>query len=266
MRVCPYCNTEQPDESFKYGARRCHSCEAERERDYRRTKRGLIKSIYKRQRHASSKRGHPQPSYTFDELYEWLSQDFIFNLLYDNWCNTVYEKDMIPSIDRMDDSKPYTFENIQVMTWAENDFKGRMSCRKSVVQLTLDGELVASYKTIKEASENTGVAKGNIVKTCKKEIGQSGGFQWLYESGYDAMKVYIYKVPGRPVMQLSKEGEYVALYETIKEASEKTNTNADNITKACKGQRKTAGGFKWMYKEDYEKLKATKSKPKGAFK
>ena len=31
-------------------------------------------------------------------------------------------------------------------------------------------------------------------------------------------------------------------------------SDSSNIHKCCKGKQKTVGGFKWMYKEDYDKL------------
>jgi group I intron endonuclease len=42
------------------------------------------------------------------------------------------------------------------------------------------------------------------------------------------------------------------IFETIKEASLKYNLDSSSITKCCKGKIKSCGGYKWMYKEDYD--------------
>lgn len=44
------------------------------------------------------------------------------------------------------------------------------------------------------------------------------------------------------------------VYSTILDASNKTNIEKTNISACCRNKRKTAGGFKWMYYDDYIKL------------
>ena len=50
-----------------------------------------------------------------------------------------------------------------------------------------------------------------------------------------------------PVLQYSKDGEFIKEYESIKEAIEKTGVL--HISCVCRGERKTAGGYIWKYKE-----------------
>lgn len=57
-----------------------------------------------------------------------------------------------------------------------------------------------------------------------------------------------------PVIQLTIDEIYVARFNSGKEASKQTNINANSISKCCKEKVKTAGGFKWMYEVDYNKL------------
>lgn len=64
----------------------------------------------------------------------------------------------------------------------------------------------------------------------------------------------------REVIKLDDNLNYIETYITVTEASIKNNTQRSHIASVCKGKRKHAGGFKWMYKEDYEKyIKDTKS-------
>ena len=60
---------------------------------------------------------------------------------------------------------------------------------------------------------------------------------------------------GRNVVQLTIDGNCIAQYNTASEASRVTDVCLQNIVSCCRnGRNKTAGGFKWMYKEDYDKL------------
>ena len=55
--------------------------------------------------------------------------------------------------------------------------------------------------------------------------------------------------PQTPVLQYSKSGEFIAEYPSIKEAEKQTGCNQASICNCCKGNRKSAGGFIWKYKE-----------------
>lgn len=52
----------------------------------------------------------------------------------------------------------------------------------------------------------------------------------------------------KPVFQYTKEGFFIREYPSMREAQRQTGIHA--IDKACLGQRKTAGGYTWKYKED----------------
>ncbi len=51
-----------------------------------------------------------------------------------------------------------------------------------------------------------------------------------------------------PVLQLTREGEFVREWGSAKEAAEALSIQPGHISKVCKKQRKTAGGFVWQYK------------------
>lgn len=51
------------------------------------------------------------------------------------------------------------------------------------------------------------------------------------------------------VIQLTKSGEFVAEYNSFKEAKRKTGINSTNISLCTRGKRKTAGGYKWILKQ-----------------
>ena len=77
------------------------------------------------------------------------------------------------------------------MTWEENNRKGNQdirSCKmihgnnpqKSVQQLTKQGECIAEYTSISNASRATGVATTSISQVCKNKQKVAGGYKWRY--------------------------------------------------------------------------------------
>jgi hypothetical protein len=51
-----------------------------------------------------------------------------------------------------------------------------------------------------------------------------------------------------PVIQLTLGGEYICNYAGLSQAARQIGGHQGNICKCCKGERKTAYGFKWQYK------------------
>ena len=51
----------------------------------------------------------------------------------------------------------------------------------------------------------------------------------------------------KPILQFSKNGELIAEYSSIHEASKQTGCNAPHICSCCKGKRKSCGGYIWKY-------------------
>lgn len=54
------------------------------------------------------------------------------------------------------------------------------------------------------------------------------------------------------IIQLSLDGEFIAKHESLKVAAEKINIKGTgNISNCCSGKRRTCGGYKWKYEENY---------------
>ena len=51
------------------------------------------------------------------------------------------------------------------------------------------------------------------------------------------------------IIQYSKDGKFIAEYPSIMEAERQTGCNNSHICQCCKGERKSASGFIWKYKE-----------------
>lgn len=157
MRICNKCKKNKPlnkyfkDKSKKGGYRaRCKACESKRakgfydknkenilkkakayrdsnkaemieyQREYRRSKDNKLKALYNNQIVNSERRGHPKPNYTFNEFKSW-AIDNDFHILFKVWEDKKFDKYFAPSGDRLDSSQPYTLDNLQLVTWKENE-------------------------------------------------------------------------------------------------------------------------------------------------
>lgn len=199
MKKCFKCGTIKPlSEFYKHHEmsdghlNKCKECTKKdtRERgwvDYYRTEKGVIRTIYKSQTLHSSRRGHGSLPYTKKELSMWLYSKG-FKALYEAWVLSGFNKDSKPSIDRINDFKPYCFSNMALVTWSANrkhqheDIKsgvgtGGMRC-KPVKQYSHCGKLVATYISQAEAERQTGISKQSISSCCDKEGRTSHGYYW----------------------------------------------------------------------------------------
>ena len=52
---------------------------------------------------------------------------------------------------------------------------------------------------------------------------------------------------GKPVIQYNLQGERIARYRSMSEASRQTGTREGGISRVCLGKQKTAGGYLWKY-------------------
>ena len=167
--ACKQCNNDIVDKHFK-------------------TKNGILSRIYGAQKTNSKQRKHSPPTYTKQELKEWLFNQKLFHELFDKWVDSGYLKDLKPSIDRKDDYKGYTLLNIQLMTWDENNSKGYSDRKngintkqnRAIFQYDLNNKLIKEYSSIKDASIELSIDAGNICDTCKGNRNSAGGYIWKY--------------------------------------------------------------------------------------
>ncbi len=166
----------------------CKICKRRDDTEYRRTKDGLISNMYGGQRTRSKQKGYPMPSYTKADLTDWLFAQKLFHHLFHLWEVSGFDKMLTPSIDRIDNYAPYSFSNIQLMTWIENKKKGQLehklgtahSDHKPVSQYTKSGSFIAEYVSMCEALRQTGICDRGISSCCKGRTKTAGGYIWRF--------------------------------------------------------------------------------------
>ena len=58
---------------------------------------------------------------------------------------------------------------------------------------------------------------------------------------------------GCEVVQLTREGKFVAIHDSLKAAAKALGAPISNISRACKKNHMTSKGYKWMYLDEYIK-------------
>lgn len=124
----------------------------------------------------------------------------------------------------------------------------------AVVQFNKNGDRMFEYVSSIQAERKTGIAQANIRQCCKGKIASAGSFMWRFAKDCSEEKINPYVNPKyKPIVQLDLNNNLIQSYDSIKMAANYTNIPSSNIIQCCKGITKTCGGFRWMYKEKYEK-------------
>lgn len=152
--------------------------------------------LYNKQLARAKIHKHKVVGYSREYFIQWLyEQDYLqlFNL----WVLSGNFKGLRPSIDRINPKKGYIVGNIQLMTWEENDIKGNLerfetsTQMKAVLQFTKDGEFIAEYRSVGEASravaphlKNHSKTKLYMVLNKKKHYNTFYGYKFEYKEDY----------------------------------------------------------------------------------
>lgn len=162
--------------------------------NYRRSIKGLVKYIYAHQIRNCQVRGHNLPEYSSNELYKWFTSNNQALQVYNSWVKTGYDNEYKPSIDRLDNSKTYSFSNIECVTWYENKQRAYKGIRdntiktssllnnghRPVCQFDLDLNKIATFISLSEANRLTGIDHRGISRCCKEEKVAYKNYLWCY--------------------------------------------------------------------------------------
>jgi len=195
-KLCLNCNEDKEQEEFYpcknsndgYGTV-CRKCTSEQGKEYRHSLVGLARKTYHNQVVASKRRGHISPNYTEEEFIIWMIRQDSFPELYKNWVESGYDTKLKPSGDRLDDYQPYTFDNLRLVTWGENEQKLRDDVRNGVntkkskgcIQFSLDGELIAEFHSLRDAARATNSDSAGISSCCNNKQFKHNNFIWKYK-------------------------------------------------------------------------------------
>lgn len=124
-----------------------------------------------------------------------------------------------------------------------------------VVRLTLEGEFVKRYDSAGDAEKEDGFCNSDVLISCKSNNRTCQGHMFMFEDEYKAIGAKKYIKPAcinrRKVIQCDLNGNLIARYDSVREASEKTGANRTTISGVLSKNYKSANGFIFVYEEDF---------------
>ena len=129
---------------------------------------------------------------------------------------------------------------------------------KEVIQLSLDGEFIKEYNSITEASKNViNSSISKISNCCNNKRKSHANYIWVLKNNYNSDNDYKLTTKhtgkSKEVVQLSLNGSFIKKYPSVSIAKKESQIVKGNIYFCLNSIGKSAGGYKWMYYEEYLK-------------
>lgn len=125
---------------------------------------------------------------------------------------------------------------------------------------TLVKEVCILWNKLKSVKKISDICKIGSDTTIRKYLKQGASIGWCdYNSKEERIKTIHSNLiksqvsRRRKITQLNNEINFIKEWDCIAEASNELSIHASSISSVCRGKSKSAGGYKWMYKEDYDK-------------
>lgn len=123
---------------------------------------------------------------------------------------------------------------------------------KHVYQYDLDGKFICEFTSTREAERKTGIVHNSISSCCLGKTITAGGFIWSYDK-------FDFIVPPKDkkkksVIQIDKNTrKIINTFDSAASAAKYLGVCKSSITNCLNGRSKSAGGFNWMYLDEYER-------------
>ena len=156
----------------KYCSARC--LDRTRQKTYSRTRNGAIRNAYKRFKSRTD-----DQIVSVEELIRWSERGISFDDAFDNWKKNEYYRELVPSLDKMDPSKPGVIGNIM---WSTPFEKSIRRIHKRPVQ-GIDPEtgiVMKEYQTMRDV-ENAGFDIIEVYTSCMKKETTHKKYIWRFK-------------------------------------------------------------------------------------
>ena len=175
-----------------------------------------------------------------------------------NWIKQLYKNDLSPIIEAIEEIEETNWESTEQywiaqfkawnykllnMTDGGDGNKNQIYSeeRKQKMRDKMIGFKHTSISKKKMSESRLGIKLSKITKEKLRQIN-------LGKKQSEETKAKRYK----PVLQFSKKGDFIEEYLSLQHAALANNTYRGAIQNCCVGRGKTAGGFKWKYKNANE--------------
>lgn len=123
--------------------------------------------------------------------------------------------------------------------------------QKKIYQLTKNMEIIKVWDNLEDIEHTLNYNRSAISACCRCKCKTAYGYIWRYDETLNNKPLLI-SAQAKPVLQMDKQYNIVAKYNSITEAQRITGIN--NISNCCNGKYKTAGGYIWRFSDDLEKI------------
>ena len=195
-RKCAKCSESKDLDMFPKNALKhlgrghtCKACSRETIDKYNKSEFGVCRALYNGQIRSSKYRKMNPPEYKFEEFSNWLFGQERFKSIFKEWVDSGYAKHLKPSVDRLNDYKTYSFDNIQLVTFSENikkydnDKMNGVNNKQniSVVQMDSNGFIIKEWHSAASAARELNLDSASITNCCSgKRYKTVGGYKWKY--------------------------------------------------------------------------------------
>lgn len=174
-------------------------------------------------------------------LFKSYKRKFGFNILKNS-------KTRLGLVHSIKTKKKISKNNFSRGKFYENSVRGS----KQVFQYSLNGFFIKKWNSLKEPSHKLKITYQNISKCVLGERTTAGNFIWLAE--FKGEKISAHEIT-KSVVQLTINNEFIKEYKNITEIKQQNpNFTVQCIWSVCNKKRKTCYGYKWIYKNEYERF------------
>lgn len=193
MRKCVYCGCLKHKSKFHGKVTYCKACDSLKNdkslKHWRRffghiahSYQGMIQATRDRQ----AKRPMPDVSVTMETIFHFVFSNpanrMKYETMYAAWQASGFDTNLCPSFDRLDTSKSYDLDNIQLITWKENNDLAHKAAGVTTYQYAVDQQgnltFVAEFESVKAAAASINTLTSNIHKVCRGSTSSHGGYYW----------------------------------------------------------------------------------------
>ena len=123
--------------------------------------------------------------FSLSEFHLRFLNDNKFKRLFNEWVNSRYNKQLKPSLDRIDSLLGYTTRNTKMLTWAENRYKqsamdGKRGRKPAVYQM-LGDKVIKRFKSQRHVVKELGVSQSNLSAVLNGKRNYVSGYSFKYE-------------------------------------------------------------------------------------
>ena len=202
--------------------------------------------------------GYNKCTYFYNAIKKYGWDNFVPKVLYNNLSKEEADILEIETIQKLNTRNVDYGYNILI------GGSGDANNKIPIVQFDFNFNYISRYDSASDAYAKTSIDRSHILDACRHKIRHAGNFIWLFEEDYingnynknEIIKWIQNKRPTKgKVVQCDINMNYIALYNSMAEASRKTGFTYSNIRENCAHITKMCSGYIWMFENEYNKIK-----------